>query len=187
MKQDCKKLWTIYLIMFKIGALTFGGGWSIITQVQEEFVEKRKWMGEEQIMDYMSLARTFPGIMVVNFSILSGYAMGGFSGAVAAAFGLVSPAILVIALVALFYDSIKNNPFVVRILNGIRSAVIPIILLAAWKLKSRAVTLKLQWLLAAAALLICAFTQVPKTIVIVLGAFIGFVIQRKGGGDNSLS
>ena len=55
MKQDCKKLWTIYLIMFKIGALTFGGGWSIITQVQEEFVEKRKWMGEEQIMDYMSL------------------------------------------------------------------------------------------------------------------------------------
>ena len=184
MKQDCKKLWTIYLIMFKIGALTFGGGWSIITQVQEEFVEKRKWMGEEQIMDYMSLARTFPGIMVVNFSILSGYAMGGFPGAVAAAFGLVSPAILVIAL---FYDSIKNNPFVVRILNGIRSAVIPIILLAAWKLKSRAVTLKLQWLLAAAALLLCAFTQVPKTIVIVLGAFIGFVIQRKGGGDNSLS
>lgn len=187
MKQHQKKLWTIYLVMFKTGALTFGGGWSIITQVQEEFVEKRNWMGEEQIMDYMSLARTFPGIMVVNFSILSGYAMDGFRGAVAAAFGLVSPAVLVIALVALFYDSIKSNPYVIRILNGIRSAVIPIILLAAWKLKSRAVTFRLQRGLAAAALLVCAFSHVPKTVVIVLGALIGFVIQKKGGGSHSLS
>lgn len=187
MVQNHRILWSIYIIMFKIGALTFGGGWSIITQVQEEFTEKRNWMTEEQIMDYMSLARTFPGIMVVNFSILSGYSMNGFLGAAAAAFGLVSPAVLVIALVALFYDSIKNNQFVVRILNGIRSAVIPIILLAAWKLKSRAVTLKLQWVLAAVALFMCAFTQISKTIVIILGAFIGFLIQRKGGGDNSLS
>ncbi len=187
MNQNAKKIWTIYLLMFKIGALTFGGGWSIITQVQEEFAEKRGWLNEEQIMDDMSLARTFPGIMVVNFSILTGYAMDGFCGAVAAAFGLVSPAILVIALVVLCYDSIKNNPYVIRILNGIRSAVIPIILLAAWKLKSRAITIKLQWGLAAAALLVCAFTQVPKTVIIVLGALVGFVIQWKGGDGNSLS
>ncbi|MCC8025254.1 MAG: chromate transporter [Clostridium sp.] len=187
MKQDLKKLWVIYIVMFKIGAITFGGGWSIISQVQEEFVEKRPWVSEEQIMDYMSLARSFPGIMVVNFSILSGYAMYGISGAVAAAFGLVSPAILVIALVALFYDSIKSNPLVVRVLNGIRSAVIPIVLLAAWKLRSRAVTIKLQWLLALAALLVCAFTSIPKTMVILFGAVIGFLIQKKGGGDNAVS
>lgn len=186
MKQDLKRLWIIYIIMFKIGALTFGGGWSIISQVQAEFVEKRSWISQEQIMDYMSLARSFPGIMIVNFSILSGYAMCGILGALWAAFGLVSPAILVIALVAQFYDSIKNNPLVIRVFNGIRSAVIPIVLLAAWKLKARAVTIKLQWPLVFAALFVCAFTSIPKTMVILLGALFGFLIQRKGGGDNSV-
>lgn len=187
MKEKFKKLWTIYIVMFKIGALTFGGGWSIISQVQEEFVEKRHWVNEEQIMDYMSLARTFPGIMVVNFSILTGYAMNGFTGAIAASLGLVSPAVVVVSLVVLFYDSIKSNPAVIRTLNGIRSAVIPIILLAAWKLKSRAVTIKLQWALALAALYICAFTSIPKSMVIILGAVIGFLIQKKGGEDDAVS
>lgn len=186
MNKDLKKLWMIYIIMFKIGALTFGGGWSIISQVQEEFVDKRNWCSEEQIIDYMSLARTFPGIMVVNFSVLTGYAMYGFSGAVTAALGLVSPAILVIALVAQFYDSVKQNAFVIRILNGIRSAVIPIVLLAAYKLRKRAVTLTLQWLLVLAAVFVCAFTSAPKTMVILLGAVIGFLIQRKGDEDHAV-
>ena len=46
--------------MFKIGAFTFGGGWSIIAQMQAEFVDRRGWMTEEQIADYMSLAKSFP-------------------------------------------------------------------------------------------------------------------------------
>ena len=180
MKSNLKKLYTIYLVMFRIGAITFGGGWSIITQIQEEFSEKRNWLDEESIVDYMSLARSFPGIMIVNYSVFCGYKMCGIPGGIISSLGLVTPAVLVIALVSIFYDSIKNNLFVVKILNGIRSSVIPIILLAAWKLKSRAVTKRQQWLLAAAALFVCAFTKIPKTILILIGAVIGFLIQQKG-------
>ena len=206
------QLLTIYAVMFRIGAFTFGGGWSIISQVQEAFVDRRGWLKEEQIVDFMSLARTFPGIMVVNFSILSGHAMGGIPGAVSAAFGLVSPAVLVIALVACFYDFISSNPYVIRVMNGIRSAVVPIVLLASWKLKNSAlgtgvglrgpdspdwgpqqagrpvpVRFWLLLLLAGAAFGVCAFTSVPKSVTILVGAAIGFLIQRGGGKEDAVS
>ena len=135
---------------------------------------------EEQIVDFMSLARTFPGIIVVNFSILSGYAMCGIPGAVAAAFGLVSPAVLVIGLVACFYDFISTSPYVIRVMNGIRSAVVPIVLLASWKLKNSGLETMLHLILAWAAFGVFAFTSVPKSVTILAGAAIGFVIQRRG-------
>lgn len=187
MQSILKKLITIYLVMFRIGAITFGGGWSIISQVQEEFVNQRSWLSEEQIMDHMSLARTFPGIMVVNFSILTGYSMASFPGAIAAAFGLVSPAFITIALITMFYDSIRSNPFIIRVLNGVRSAVVPIILTSALKLKSRAITIKPHWLLAIGAFLLCTFTSITKPVIILVGALIGFFIQRKVENGNHLS
>ncbi len=86
------KLWTMFWIMAKIGCFTFGGGWSIIVQIQHEFVDKRGWMKEEQIIDFMSVAKSLPGIMIVNMSVLCGYAMEGAAGALSAAFGLTAPA-----------------------------------------------------------------------------------------------
>lgn len=187
MKHTGKDLITIYFVMFKIGMLTFGGGWSIISQVQEEFFQKRNWISKEELIDYMSLARTFPGIMVVNYSILTGYSMGSLAGSLAAAFGLVSPAVIVIGLVTLVYDSIRDNVIVIRILGGIRSAVIPIILVSAYKLKANAITRTAHWFLMLAALLVCALTTIPKTVVIIVGAMIGFAVQKLGGKTDAVS
>ena len=172
------RLWVIFLIMAKIGCFTFGGGWSIIGQMQNEFVEKRKWMTEEQIVDFLSLAKSFPGVMIINMSVLCGYMMEGPMGALAAAFGLSAPAILAIAVVAYFYGSLKNNVYVAKVLNGVRCVVIPIILNASWKLKSKSLVFRISYVLFAVSFLICAFTNVSKPLVIVLGALLGLVIWR---------
>ena len=107
--QAGSRLWTIFRVMFKIGCITFGGGWSIIAQLQEEFVDRRHWMEEEELVDYISIGRSLPGIMIINISVLSGYRMAGFFGAVSAAFGLSLPAIICIAIVTMFYTPIKDN------------------------------------------------------------------------------
>lgn len=91
--EKVKKLWTIFITMAKIGMFTFGGGWSIIAQIQNEFVDKRGWITEEQLVDYMSLAKSFPGIMIINMSVFCGYTMCGVVGAVTAAVGLSAPAV----------------------------------------------------------------------------------------------
>ncbi len=172
------RLLVIFFIMAKIGCFTFGGGWSIIGQMQNEFVEKRKWMTEEQIVDFLSLAKSFPGVMIINMSVLSGYMMEGPMGALAAAFGLSAPAILAIAVVAYFYGFLKNNVYVAKVLNGVRCVVIPIILNASWKLKSKSLVSRISYVLFAVSFLICAFTNVSKPLVIVLGALLGLVIWR---------
>ena len=175
MKEQYRKLIVLYCTMFKIGCFTFGGGWSIIAQIEEEFCKKRGWVTEEQILDFMSVAKSLPGIMIVNYSVLFGYTAAGIPGALAASFGLVSPAVIVIAVITNFYDIFCNNPYVIRMMNGVRSAVIPVIIGAAWKLKKNALT----------DTVICVVSDLNKLAIVVLCGLIGIAIyvkERTGRG-----
>ena len=177
------RILTIFRVMFKIGCITFGGGWSIIAQLQEEVVERRHWMEEEELVDYISIGRSLPGIMIINISVLSGYRMAGFFGAVSAAFGLSLPAIICIAIVTMFYTSIKDNVWAAKALNGVRCAVIPIILAAAVRLKDKSLTSKNGYVLAVLALAVCTFTDVNKILVVVSGGAVGLLllaVKRRG-------
>ncbi|MDD3253659.1 MAG: chromate transporter [Lachnospiraceae bacterium] len=181
-----KRLWVIFIVMAKIGLFTFGGGWSIIVQIQNEFVEKRGWMTEEQIVDYMSLAKSFPGIMIINMSVFCGYTMCGITGAFAAAIGLSLPALGAIALVTYFYNSLKTNVFVAKILNGVRSVVIPIILSAAVKLKKTALKEVPAYVIAAITFVVCALSSFNKAVIVLIALVAGLLIWR-GGIEDDLS
>ncbi len=129
-----KKLSTIYLVMFRIGCVTYGGGWSIFAQLEDEFGEKRNWISKEELLDIMSLARSFPGIMVINLSIMFGYKIRGVAGAVAAAFGLATPAFFVISVITCCYDVLMRNQWIARAMIGVRCSVVPIMLVAALRM-----------------------------------------------------
>lgn len=176
--EKLKRIVTIYTTMFKIGLFTFGGGWSIIAQIQSEFVDRRGWMTEEQLVDYMSLAKSFPGIMIINMSVFCGYTMGGVPGAVTAAVGLSTPALLAIAVVTYFYSVLRDNVYVAKILNGVRSVVIPIIISASLKLKKTAMKGQSAWWILLASFLVCVFTGVNKALVIVTALVAGLLIWR---------
>lgn len=176
--EKMRRIGTIFAVMFKIGLFTFGGGWSIIAQIQNEFVDRRGWMTEEQLVDYMSLAKSFPGIMIINMSVFCGYTMCGMAGAVTAAVGLSMPALLAIAVVTYFYSALRTNVLVARILNGVRSVVIPIIISASLKLKKTAMRGRSAWWILAASFLVCVFTNVNKALVIVAALIMGLLIWR---------
>lgn len=141
-------------------------------------MERRSWMTKEQIVDFMSLAKSFPGIMIINMSVLSGYTMAGVPGALAAAFGLSFPAVVCIGIVTYFYSTLKSNPYVVKILNGVRCVVVPIILSASWKLKDKSLTTKRAYPFLLVSFVICAFTSISKPILIVAGAILGLWVWK---------
>ena len=173
-----KKLCTIFYVMAKIGLFTFGGGWSIIAQMQNEFVDRKHWMTEEQVVDYMSLAKSFPGVMIINMSVFCGYAMAGVPGAVAAAVGLSTPALIAIAVVTYFYSSLRDNIYVERILNGVRSVVIPIIISACLKLKKTAIQGRSSYGILVLSFLVCVLTGVNKLLVVMAALVAGILIWR---------
>ncbi len=168
-----KRLGIIFYIMAKIGLFTFGGGWSIIAQMQNEFVDKRRWLTEEQVVDYMSLAKSFPGVMIINMSVFCGYTMAGIPGAVLAAVGLSAPALAAIALVTYFYSSLRA-----KILCGVRSVVVPIIISACIKLKKTALQGKSAYAILAVSFFVCVLTGVNKLLVVAAALVAGLLIWR---------
>lgn len=181
-----KRLLLIFVIMAKIGLFTFGGGWSIIAQMQNEFVDRRGWMTEEQLVDYMSLAKSFPGVMIINMSVFCGYAMEGPVGAFFAAVGLSLPALAAIAVVTYFYSSLRGNIYVAKILNGIRSVVVPIIISACLRLRKTAIRGKLAWWVLVASFLACVLTGLNKALI-VLARLVAGLLLGKGESSDDLS
>lgn len=173
-----KRLAAIFYIMAKIGLFTFGGGWSIIAQMQNEFVDRRGWLTEEQVVDYMSLAKSFPGVMIINMSVFCGYAMEGVAGGVTAAVGLSAPALAAIAVVTYFYGSLRENIFVAKILNGVRSVVVPIIISACIKLKKTALLGKSAYGILAVTFVICVLTGVNKLLVVLAALGAGLILWK---------
>ena len=98
---------------------------------------------------------------------------------------LVSPAVSVIAVITNFYDIFCNNPYVIRMMNGVRSAVIPVIIGAAWKLKKNALTDRATYLIGIAVTVICVVSDLNKLAIVVLCGLIGiamYVKERTGRG-----
>ena len=71
----------IFKTVLKFGCFTFGGGWSIVAQIQKEYLEKKHWITDEELLDFTSVGRSTPGLMIGNASVLFGYHVAGVSGA----------------------------------------------------------------------------------------------------------
>ncbi len=132
--NNLKILDKLLSIFFKIGIVTFGGGFAMIPLIEKEVVENHKWIKKEEFIDSISLTQTVPGPVAINLSVLIGYNLAGVTGALVAAFGVALPSFITILILATFFDQFSNNPLVESAFRGIRPAVVALILYAAFKL-----------------------------------------------------
>ena len=175
----------IFLIMFKLGALTFGGGWSVIAQMQQDIVEKRGWLTSEELMDLAVVGRSLPGIMVINTATQVGYHLLGIPGALAAIIGTALPSMLIIMAITLGYQKFRDNVIVAKALNGVRAAVLPILLTAVLTMKATALKNRKSYVVAGVSLLFCLFAPVSDIWVIIGGVIVGMLWM--GGDDHAVS
>ncbi len=119
----------LFSSFLRIGAFTFGGGWAMISLIEREVVENRKWIGREEFLDLLAVAQSLPGILAVNISVAVGDKLKGMKGSMAAAAGTILPCFLIILTIAIFLtpDMIQNNHVIDSIFRGIRPAVVALI------------------------------------------------------------
>ncbi len=168
----------IFKTFFKFGCFTFGGGWSIVAQIQKEYVEKKHWITDEELLDFTSVGRSIPGLMIGNTSVLFGYHAAGVSGAIAALLGIVIPPVLIMLGVVFLYDLAKDNMYVARAMMGVRAAVVPIIFSALLKLFKSGMKDAACYVVALVALALCLFTNLNNVLIVLLGAAAGLLIQE---------
>ena len=100
-----KKGLSIFAFFFKIGCFTFGGGWAILAQMEQEFVDKRQIITKSELLEMVAVGKSAPGIMITNISLLFGYHVAGVFGGLCAVFGIITPAVIILSIVTLFYNS----------------------------------------------------------------------------------
>lgn len=188
-KQQLKTGLLLFIFFCRIGCFTFGGGWSILAQMEQEFVEKRKWLTKEELLDMVAVGRSVPGIMITNISMIFGYSIGGILGGVCAVLGIAAPAVIILSVITLCYSLVKNNIWADSALRGIRCAVVPIIACAAISLGKEAFKTGLSVVSGVIAFLLCIFTDLGNIELVVLGIGAALVYQgcssminwKKGG------
>lgn len=129
-----KKLLSIFFDFFKIGLFTFGGGYAMISLIEKTFVEKRKYVTIEELLDIISIAEATPGVMAVNSATYIGKKVLGFLGSLFATIGVVLPSFLIILLISFFYEKFIQIEWIGAIINGLMIAVTFLIFRAAIKL-----------------------------------------------------
>ncbi|MBR1903786.1 MAG: chromate transporter [Alphaproteobacteria bacterium] len=125
-------LWQLYTIFFKMGLFTFGGGYAMLPILQNEVVQKKKWVSEEELLNYYSIGQCTPGIIAVNAASFIGYKLRGIAGLISATLGVISPSIVVVTLVALLLRHYMDNQYVQWAFGGIRVSVIALIISTVW-------------------------------------------------------
>jgi len=177
------KLHELFWTFFKIGAFTIGGGYAMIPLMEQEIVDKRKWLNKEEFMDTMSLAQSMPGVFAVNMATNVGFRTRGFAGAFIAVMGNVLMPILLILVLAIFFRQFSDNPMVKSIFKGIRPAVVALIAAPVFNMaKTAKISWSNFWIPVAATLLIWLLGVSPVIIILVagLGGFIyGKIKGRK--------
>ena len=165
----------------KFGCFTFGGGWSIVAQIQKEYVEKKHWLTDEELLDFTSMGRSLPGLMIGNTSVMVGYHMAGYPGALAALFGIVLPPVLIMIGVTFIYGAVKDNPYVARAMMGVRAAVAPIIISALLKLFKSGMKDLFCYLVALCAMGLCLSGKINNFLIVLLGAAAGLIYMEARG------
>ena len=120
--------------MAKIGTFTFGGGYAMINLLDNEFVERKKWLDSEEFMSLVTIAESTPGPIAINCSTYIGYKKAGFLGALVATLGMCIPSFTIIYLISLFFNSFLEIKWVASAFRGIQVCVVFLILTAGLKM-----------------------------------------------------
>ena len=124
----------LFLIMFKIGLFTFGGGYAMIALLENEFVTKRKWLEHNEFMDMVAIAESTPGPIAINSATYIGYKRGRVLGSTFATLGVVLPSFIIIFVISLFFDKFLAIDIVNKAFRGIQVGVVFLILQAGIKM-----------------------------------------------------
>lgn len=123
MIDKIKNLFNLYFSFAKIGTFTIGGGLAMMPMMQSELIEKRKWITDEELIDYYAVGQSTPGIVAVNVATFVGYKQMGIIGGIFATLGMVTPSLIIIMILASLINSINDFPIIQKALKGINVAV----------------------------------------------------------------
>lgn len=155
---------------FKIGLFTLGGGYAMIPLIEEEIVNRHKWVTKEEMVNLIAISQSCPGVFAINLSTFIGYKLRKTKGALCTSIGTALPSFLIILAIAMFFREFKDNRVIEAMFCGIRPAVVALIAVPTFDMaRSARVGWANCWIPIAGALAIWAFGVSPIAIILIAG------------------
>lgn len=179
-EQQSASLWQLFGVFAKIGAFTIGGGYAMISLIQNEIV-RRKWLSEDDFSELITLAQTAPGLLAVNISIFTGFRLRGVKGSIVATLASILPSFLIILAIAMAFSGFQDNPIVIRVFKGIRPVVVALILVPMINMVRKSDDTWWKWVLSAVVLALVGFLGVSPIYILlcVIVIFLGISAYRE--------
>ena len=165
----------LFLVFFKIGAFTFGGGYAMIPLMQKEVVDNKKWVSNDDILDIIAISESTPGPIAINSATFVGFKTAGILGAFCATFGVVLPSFLIISLISLILTKFQNITAVKYAFNGIRAGVLALIVKALISMYKQCPKGIVSYIVILFSFVAAAILKIPLLLVIVSCALFGLI------------
>ena len=190
MIEKIKNLLNLYSSFAKIGTFTIGGGLAMMPMMQAELIEKRKWITDEELIDYYAVGQSTPGIVAVNVATFVGYKQMGIIGGIFATLGMVTPSLVIIMILAGLINSINDYPVVKKALKGINVAVAALLTSTIINFMKKTIKKFTNAIFMMISFLLVFVLKFPSFWIIIFALFIGVVLtylekKRVGAAEDS--
>ena len=167
----------LFISFFKTNMITFGGGYAIMPIIKKVYVDDKKILVEDDMLDLIALAQSIPGAMAINTSMLVGYKLRGTLGALVSLVGAFLPPLLIISIISVFYQIFQTNPIIQAILGGMRGAVSAVMIFAAYNMFTSLLKTNRMFSLTlmSIAFVLAWFTSISVGYIMLSAGIIGFL------------
>ena len=176
--MDLKVLWELFWTFAKMGVMTFGGGYAMLPILQREVVENKRWVTEEEIMDYYAIGQCTPGIIAVNTATFIGQKKQGIAGGIMATLGVVFPSVVIISILAGLITNFSHLVWVQNAFAGIQVCVCVLIFNAVVKLLKKSVVDKRTAVIFAVVLVGSVFLDLSPAWFVIAAAAAGIILKN---------
>ena len=180
------KIFEIFILFFKIGAFTIGGGYAMLSLIEDEIVNKKKWLSKEEFVDGMAIAQSTPGVLAVNISLITGYKIAGFAGMIVGMLGAVLPSFFIVLFLSQILLTYGNHPLVIAVFNGVKPAITALILVSVYRIGKSANINRYNFIVPIIVALLIRFFGVSPIIIIVTTMIVGnifYMLKEKREDD----
>ena len=166
-------MWELFVIFFKLGIFTIGGGIAMVPILRKKMVEELKWFDDDEMVDIIAICQGLPGVLAVNMATFVGYKKKKLPGAFVATLGVIIPSFVIILVIARFLSEFEENVYSQGALGGLKAAAAALVLLAVWQVGRTAVSDWFSAVCAAGAFVLIVFCKISVVYVIILFLAIG--------------
>ncbi len=169
-------LLALYWSFLKVGLFTIGGGYAMIPLMEAEVITVHGWLSAAQFLDIIAIAEMTPGPISINAATFIGYSMAGVAGSVVATLGVITPSLVLLLLLSRLLFRLIQNPGAECFINGLRSALVALILYASFTLGQTAIIDLSTAFIFALLLIASLLRRVSPLYFIAAGAILGLLL-----------